>query len=175
MAFYMAKLIEVNKSVASVISAVESVFYVLVAVLLAAMALEVLYQSIRSLLKIDINGNATLALVSVLNEVLFVIILLELMSTVYNHLRHGGFQLRPFLIIGVVSSVRRILVLGAQLSTLHHGLNNFLFNSSLTELVVDTFVVIALTFALYLHSRSRGVRKRLQSSTKPPDTAIQEV
>src|SRR5207245_6709415 len=47
-----------------------------------------------------------------LNGVLFVVIVLELMTTVVAHFEHSGFQLQPFLIIGIISGVRHTLTVG---------------------------------------------------------------
>ncbi|MCL5973576.1 MAG: phosphate-starvation-inducible PsiE family protein [Actinobacteria bacterium] len=145
---------------ADFISSAETIFYLIVALFLAVMAAAVLYQAVHGLVQLNLSGDVTKALVSTLNEVLFVIILLELMSTVHNHLKHGGFQLRPFLIIGIVSSVRRILVLGAQLSTLHQkSASAPEFHAAIFELLVETLVVLALTVALYLHALTRRKTK----------------
>lgn len=152
-----------TSKLADYISKTETVFYFIVALFLALMAAAVLYQAVHNLMGVDLNGDVTSSLVSTLNEILFVIILLELMSTVYNHLKNGGFQLRPFLIIGIVSSVRRILVLGAQLSTLHKAVSSTEFHSSILELLVETLVVLALTVALYLHALAK--RKETKSTT----------
>lgn len=149
-----------SSRLADYISRTETVFYLLIALFLALMAAAVLYQAAHSFVDINLGGDVTQTLVATLNEILFVIILLELMSTVHNHLKHGGFQLRPFLIIGIVSSVRRILVLGAELSTISHALNAPAFHSAITELLVETLVVVALTFALYLHALTKRRRRR---------------
>ncbi|WP_298346347.1 phosphate-starvation-inducible PsiE family protein [Ferrimicrobium sp.] len=154
-----------SSKLANYISGTETVFYLIVALFLALMAAAVLYQAAHSFIDINLDADVTRSLVATLNEILFVIILLELMSTVYNHLKHGGFQLRPFLIIGIVSSVRRILVLGAELSTINHALNAPEFHSAVTELLVETLVVLALTVALYLHA----LTKRKQAA--PTDAA----
>jgi uncharacterized membrane protein (DUF373 family) len=41
---------------------------------------------------------------------------MELLRTVVGHIESSEFQLRPFLIIGIISTVRRILSVGIQLS-----------------------------------------------------------
>jgi len=148
-----------SSRLADYISRIETVFYLLIALFLALMALAVLYQAAHGFATINPNGDVTRTLVATLNEILFVIILLELMSTVHHHLKHGGFQLRPFLIIGIVSSVRRILVLGAELSTISHSLQAPAFHSAITELIVETVVVLALTVALYLHALTKRRRR----------------
>ena len=84
-----------------------------------------------------------------LNGVLFVVIVLELMSTVVAHFEHAGFQLQPFLIIGIISGVRHILTVGARLS-LAGEVTGTAFRQSQIELGVEGAVVLGLGFALYL-------------------------
>ena len=84
-----------------------------------------------------------------LNGVLFVVIVLELMTTVVAHFEHAGFQLQPFLIIGIISGVRHILTVGARLS-LAEKLTGTDFRQSQIELGVEAAVVLGLGLALYL-------------------------
>lgn len=124
----------------------EKVLYILVGVGLVVMAALVLYQGAKDLYDLSSSTSITLQVAAVLNDILFAIILLELLSTVVTHLSEGGFQLKPFLIIGIISSVRRILVLGAQLST--SRISHSMFQRELIELALDGVVALILTVAL---------------------------
>ncbi|MEA2592999.1 MAG: hypothetical protein QOD62_2830 [Actinomycetota bacterium] len=84
-----------------------------------------------------------------LNGVLFVVIVLELMTTVVAHFEHAGFQLQPFLIIGIISGVRHILTVGARLS-LAGEMTGRVFRQSQIELGVEAGVVLGLGLALFL-------------------------
>ena len=100
----------------------------------------------------DLFGHGvTLAnrVINGLNGVLFVVIVLELMTTVVAHFEHGGFQLQPFLIIGIISGVRHILAVGARLS-LAGEVTGTAFRQSQIELGVEGAVVLGLGFALFL-------------------------
>lgn len=129
----------------------EKLFYVAVGLGLIVMSALVLYQAVKDMVEMNLAHSVTIQVATALNDVLFVIILLELLSTVVTHLSQGGFQLKPFLIIGIISSVRRILVLGAQLSTTH--IDASLFRREMIELALDAVVAIVLTTALALITR----------------------
>ena len=90
-----------------------------------------------------------------INDVLFVIIILEIMRTVIVRFTDGIFQLDNFLIIGVIAAVRHILTVGASL-TMQEVKTDKYFNHALTEMGVNTGIVLALVFALFL---SRAARK----------------
>ncbi len=142
----------------------EKVIYLVIAVTLVLMSIVSLVSSTSALINVILHGDIILGLTSVLNDVLFVIILMELLGTVITHLSEGGFQLRPFLIIGIISSVRRILVLGAQLSTTRRE-SPTVFDHSLIELGVDALIVVILTVALYLVQRIRKNSTREENTT----------
>jgi hypothetical protein len=65
-------------------------------------------------------------------------------------LEGGGFQLQPFLVIGIISATRDILSVGAELSLT--GENTSLART-MTELGVNAAVVLALSVALVLVRR----------------------
>jgi len=76
-------------------------------------------------------------------------LVLELMTTVVAHFEHAGFQLQPFLIIGIISGVRHILTVGARLS-LAGEVTGTAFRQSQIELGVEAAVVLGLGVALFL-------------------------
>jgi uncharacterized membrane protein (DUF373 family) len=90
-----------------------------------------------------------------INDTLFVVIILEIMRTVIVRFTDGIFQLDNFLIIGVIAAVRHILTVGASL-TLDQEKSRELFNRALIEMGVNTGIVLALVFALFL---ARSARK----------------
>ena len=89
------------------------------------------------------------------NDILLVVIILEIMRTVVVRFTDGIFQLDSFLIIGVIAAVRHILTVGAALTMEKDKLGEA-FNRSLYEMGVNTGIVLALVFALFL---SRSARK----------------
>lgn len=139
------------------VSLAERLIYFLIAVLLIVMASLTVIQSFRDFGQVTFSVDVTSSLTVVLNDALFVIILMELLGTVTTHIRRGGFQLKPFLIIGIISSVRRILVLGGQLSASHLPMDRV--KTGLAELLIDSIVVVALSGSLWIISK-RDSRKR---------------
>jgi len=68
---------------------------------------------------------------------------------VHRCIERAGFQLQPFLIIGIISGVRHILTLGARLS-LAGEVTGTAFRRSQIELGVEAAVVLGLGVALFL-------------------------
>lgn len=85
------------------------------------------------------------------NSVLFIVVILELLRTIVARLEGGGFQLQPFLVIGIISATRDILTVGAELSLT--GGSGPPLGRSMTELAVNAGVVLSLAVALVLVRR----------------------
>jgi uncharacterized membrane protein (DUF373 family) len=83
------------------------------------------------------------------NDILFVVIILEIARTVIARFSSGFYQLSRFLIIGVIASVRHILSVGSSL-TLSTGKTPEAFDRAIIELIVNGGIVIALVVAILI-------------------------
>jgi uncharacterized membrane protein (DUF373 family) len=133
----------------------EDLIYLGVALVLIGIALALLFRTVSDALT---SGDAfVVAVTTAINGVLFVVIVLELFRTVLAHLQGGGFQLQPFLVIGIISSVRHILLIGAQ--SLAGGTRAF--EHAEIELAVNAGVALVLVIALVLIRWSPGATDEL--------------
>ncbi len=90
------------------------------------------------------------------NDLLLVIILLELFRTIIRFLQTDVITLEPFLNIGIIASIRRILTSGAELAHLTE-VSEAMFNRYLLDIGLNVGVVIVLTGAAYLVRRSHSL------------------
>ena len=135
------------------LGAVEDLIYLAVALVLIGIAAVLLYRTITD--AVSSHESFGDAITAAVNGVLFVVIVLEIFRTVLAHLQGGGFQLQPFLVIGIISAVRHILLIGAKsLSTA----DSAAFNHTQIELGVNAGVALGLVLALVLVIRSGASR-----------------
>ncbi len=98
-----------------------------------------------------------------LDRVLLVLMIVELLYTVKVSFREHVLVPEPFLVVGLIAVVRRILIVTAQLAVLLEKPDEKLFRAALGELGVLTLMVVALVGSLLM------LRKR---STMPlPESA----
>ena len=135
----------------------EDALHYAVAVALLGVGVIVLWRSVAD----GLSGSGDLLseiVPSVINSLLFVVIVLELLGTVTAHFKRGGFQLRPFLIIGIISAVRHILTVGAK-SSLGKGIPNDEFTRVMVEFGVNVGIIVALVIALAIITRTNADRQ----------------
>ncbi len=94
------------------------------------------------------------SVVPAVDGILVVIILLDIVQTVFRHLRSAEFPVRPFLVIGILAGVRGILSASAHL-TLVASLTTRGFDENVIELGVGVGVVVALLAGLYVYDRGQ--------------------
>jgi uncharacterized membrane protein (DUF373 family) len=100
-----------------------------------------------------------LGMIQGINDILFVVIILEIMRTVIVRFTDGVFQLDNFLIIGVIAAVRHILTVGASLTMQEEKTSEY-FNRALIEMGVNTGIVLALVFSLFLARSMRSGKSK---------------
>jgi uncharacterized membrane protein (DUF373 family) len=135
----------------AVIDRVEEVVHYAVAALLLVIAVIVLFRTVDHL--IEQRDDFPLQVINGINDLLVVVILMELLRTVIAHLETTDFQIRSFLIVGIISAVRHILSVGARL-TLAAETSAEDFRRSQIELGVSAAVVLGLAVSFFLISRS---------------------
>jgi len=89
------------------------------------------------------------ALITLVNDLLLVVIILEILRTVVDVLQKHVLSLHPFLVIASISATRRILTVGAEIA-LTQEIDEERFNRLMIDLGVNAGVILAVAIALYL-------------------------
>ena len=132
----------------------EQVVYYAAAIFLLVTVGMVFFSAVTSLLTVAEDGPLSAAL-EVLDKVLLIFIFAELLATVSTIVREREIMAGPFLLIGLIAVVRRILAVTA---SIEQSLGTPEFNSLLLELGVLTVLVISLSIAFYFTRRTEGRR-----------------
>ena len=126
---------------------IEDVFHAILALALFVIGVGAFFFSIKRLLETAPffpNG-----MIQGVNDILFIVIILEILRTVISRFTDGVYQLDKFLIIGVIAAVRHILTVGASL-TLESGKSDQAFDRAIYEMALNAGIVVALVFAIFL-------------------------
>jgi uncharacterized membrane protein (DUF373 family) len=130
------------------------VLFVAVGVLLLAVAVAALGYALATVPK-NLGRGVPEAISALLSELLLVLIIVEVLRTILTYISTHTTSIRPFLTVAVISSVRRILSIGAELS-LVEDMPEEQFRRAMIELGAEGFIILAVAIALYLFSRREG-------------------
>jgi uncharacterized membrane protein (DUF373 family) len=135
---------------------IEDVFHAILAVTLFIIGVFAFFYSVRRLFETAPffpNG-----MIQGVNDILFIVIILEILRTVISRFTDGVYQLDKFLIIGVIAAVRHILTVGASL-TLESSKSDTAFERSIYEMGLNALIVVALVFAIFLSKAAHKNKK----------------
>lgn len=131
---------------------VEDAVYIGIGVLLAASALALLVATAVMFVHSVLGGVLTAHVVSLLDQVLLVFMIVEILYTVQVSFREHALVPEPFLVVGLIAGIRRVLVLTAEFGDLVER-GDTAFRNGMLELGLLTSMILALVAALVLVRR----------------------
>ena len=104
--------------------------------------------------------GGTNKILEVVDRLLFLLMLVEILHTVRVSMRSGVLTCEPFLIVGLIASIRRVLVITLQSSEITQSKDLTpeklaLFQASMIELGVLAGLILTMVFAIFLLHRAR--------------------
>ncbi|MDQ6708995.1 MAG: phosphate-starvation-inducible PsiE family protein [Candidatus Dormibacteraeota bacterium] len=141
--------------VTDILERVEDGIYVLVSILLVVAGAVLLWSATTDFFSDLSKGNDPLKiLLAVLDKGLILFIIAELLHTVRITIQERTLVAEPFLIVGLIAGIRRILILTAQSTQ-----TEFKAGSQGVELVLLIILVLVMTGAVILYRRFYSAEK----------------
>ena len=111
---------------------------------------------------VQFSRNFSQAVLGLIHEILMIMIALELMYTVITYLKEHSIPLEPFFVVGILSSLRKILMVGAQMTLFETGgtIDTGRFHIYLMELGIHTAIVFVLVISLFIIQKYRILRRK---------------
>ncbi len=151
---------ETRRWVVRIFTWIEDIVYIGLSVMLAASALALLGHTADAFVRELLQGALPVAIVSLLDRLLLVLMIVELLYTVQVSFREHALVPEPFLIVGLVAATRRILVLTAEFPELQDK-GESVVRVAMIELGVLTLMILALVGSL------RMLRRRDREAVAP--------
>jgi hypothetical protein len=151
---------------------VELVVYIGLGILLSVTALVVLGSATLLLWDGMRDWRGTDAIFQIVDRLMFVLMLIEILHTVRGSVRSGELTPEPFLIVGLIASIRNVLVITLK-STEGHALveGEMFFRTSMVELAVLGALILVFVSSIYLlrrgHARTTAIAPQPDQDHSP--------
>lgn len=138
----------------------EHAAYVAMGVLLSLTAVLALAVSGFALWSALGTWNDDVDILHIIDRLLFALMLIEILHTVRASMRTGGLTCEPFLVVGLIASIRRVLVITLQSSEttkqgeMSDGAEK-LFRASMLELGVLAVLITVMVVAIWILHRTK--------------------
>jgi uncharacterized membrane protein (DUF373 family) len=142
---------------------VEHLLYLALGILLCLTAVLTLAGAAATLWQGLGEWTATETVFVVIDRLLFVLMLIEILHTVRVSVESGVLSCEPFLVVGLIASIRRVLVITLESSKgTQQGVDpevaDRLFRTSMTELGVLAVLILVMVASIYMLRRARPSR-----------------
>lgn len=133
---------------------IDEVIYGIIALFLIATALLTFFTVGESILNFFKDPDARHAVVIILDKLMLTLMVLEILYTVRISIRSHSLSAEPFLVVGILAAIRRILVISVESGYLitvgHDG-----FLDLLIEIAVLGVLVVMFVWAIILLKRNK--------------------
>jgi uncharacterized membrane protein (DUF373 family) len=131
----------------------EQLIYIALGALLSATVLVALAGSGRLLWSEMQDWTSTDAILGIIDRLLIVLMLIEILYTVRVSMQTGTLSSEPFLVVGLIACIRRILVISLKISDVTQPAkwtpqSSELFHAAMTELGVIAGLVVVMVGAI---------------------------
>jgi phosphate starvation-inducible membrane PsiE len=150
-----------TKKVAQLLKSAESIVLGLIAIVLVVLSVVLLISGVVQMVTDILNGSVVNTGIEILNGVLLVMMIMEIVGTVTMSLESHTLVAEPFLIIGAIAAIRRMLVITAE-STQLELTNPDAFRSLLLELGLLALIVVAMAVAILILRRGTAATSALK-------------
>ncbi|HEY8133576.1 MAG TPA: phosphate-starvation-inducible PsiE family protein [Thermoanaerobaculia bacterium] len=142
--------------IARAFTIIEDLVYIGLGLLLAASAVALLINSFLTFVSNIRDNTLPVNVVTLLDRMLLVLLIVELLYTVQVSIREHSIAPEPFLLVGVIAGIRRVLVVTAEFGHVPQ-LPAAVLQGFLYELAVLTLLILTLVVSLILLRRNRLV------------------
>lgn len=141
--------------VARAFALVEDIVYIGLGLLLAGSSLFLLIAGLISFGQSIMAGSLAANIVALLDRILLILLLVELLYTVQVSFREHTLVPEPFILVGLIAAIRRVLVLTATFAEPKEQ-TDLAFQRIIIELGVLTLLIITLVISLVLFRKLVG-------------------
>jgi uncharacterized membrane protein (DUF373 family) len=152
----------VHGTLVPMLEGADAIVYALVGIVFLVAALGMLGYSVTSFPADLQRIGFALAVVTLVNDLLLVMIIMEVLRTVLSYLQERGTSLQPFLFIAAISATRRILAIGAQMSVTGETVSADHFREAMIDLGANAGAILAIAAALYLLAHRPSDNEQLE-------------
>ena len=144
------------------LSTVEDIAYVGLGILLAIAAIALLLAAFKNFASALLAHSLTGQVVSLLDQILLILLIVELLYTVQVSFREHGLVAEPFLVVALIAAIRRVLIITAEVSKLPEA-GASVFRQTILELSVLTLMILVFVGSLVMLQKQKQDRRNSES------------
>lgn len=124
-----------------IIEFIETIIYGIIILFLITGSVLLIYDEINTISHYFNSPNSVEVIIEIIAKTLLLIMIIEIMYTVRISIKNHTLCAEPFLIVGLIASIRRILIISVETSYEHEFFQNFMIEIGVLVMLVLIFVI----------------------------------
>ncbi len=120
---------------------IENIIYFIVAILLLASVILLVYNEILSFPAFFKAENQVQTIIEIISKTLLLIMVLEILYTIRITIKEHVLCAEPFLIVGLIAAIRRILIISVETAYYQEKINMYMLEISVLSGMILIFVI----------------------------------
>jgi hypothetical protein len=138
-----------KKIILTSLNAIEDIIYSIVALFLIASAFLLVYNEVLSFPQIFNTANQVGVLIEIISKTLLLVMVLEILYTVRITMKDHVLCAEPFLIVGLIAAIRRILIISVEIAYYQEKVNMYMLEISVLSIMSFLFVISIILLKKY--------------------------
>ena len=119
----------------------ENVIYAVIILLLFASAALLIYDEVKIFVHLT-NGTLNIKIIiEIIAKTLLLLMIIEILSTVRISIKEHTVCAEPFLIVGLIASIRRILIISVETAYVPEHFNHFMIEIGVLAVLIFVFIL----------------------------------
>lgn len=141
-----------KQTIDSVFETIEDIIYIIIGLLIIATAAFLIFETIITIVHYPGTDNVIRWVVEVLDKLLLLLMVIEILYTVRISFKEHVLRPEPFLIVGLIAAIRRILVISVETTYLPEKFQHNMIEIGILGVLIFIFVICII----YLHKQLRA-------------------
>ena len=124
-----------------IITVGENIIYLVIVILLFASSILLIYDEVRTFLHLTEHEFGIKMIIEIIAKTLLLLMIIEILSTVRISVREHTLVAQPFLIVGLIASIRRILIISVETAYVPEHFFHFMIEIGVLTGLVFIFIV----------------------------------
>ena len=138
-----------KKIILASLSTIEDVIYSIVALLLIASSFLLIYNEVITFPQVFQEANQLKVLIEIISKTLLLVMILEILYTVRITMKDHVLCAEPFLIVGLIAAIRRILIISVETAYYQDKINMYMLEISVLAVMIVLFVISIVLLRKY--------------------------
>ena len=125
----------------TIISTGENVIYWIIVMLLFASAILLIVDEVSMFIHLTKDSFDIQLIIEIIAKTLLLLMIIEILSTVRISILEHMIRAEPFLVVGLIASVRRILIISIETAYVHENFNHYMIEIGVLSVLVFVFII----------------------------------